>query len=257
MPSGGRRRFLNQFDLLWVHSLNHDFSFQVEYTKPVMGVWLFGDPPGHKGASGERRLTISSPSVANVRSMVLDDHLRFNKNNYRTLCADFSPSSPRKKRKLDLDETWLEARDLMIDADESEDGEGLLQGSASSNGVNRLKNGDSKGKARARTGSDAEVELSLFDFNSKPDRSWRAPSADPLLELPGELVLAKEGKLRSQYWPAKLLEYIKPKRPNQRPKYKVLFFDGTVKPIDADWFYSTTDDEFSTCTVRSLQRNIR
>ena len=213
-----------------------------------MRLSLFGDPPGHMGAAGERRLNVSSPSVSNVRSMVLDGRLRFNENNYRPSRPDLSQSSPRKKRRLDLDEAWKEARDIMLKADR--EGEGMLQEADSTS--SRDVGGLVKGKGRASNGSDVEGEKSLFDFDSKSDRPWRAPSVDPLLELPGELVLAKEGKLRTQYWPAKLLEYIKPKRSTQRPKYRVLFFDGTVKPIDKDWFYTTTDDEFSTCTVRRI-----
>ena len=121
-------------------------------------------------------------------------------------------------------------------------------------GVEGFAAGDTKGKGRAKPeGSDVEVEMSLFDFESTTtstrERRVRSPSADPLLELPGELVLAKEGKLRTQYWPAKLLEFVKPKRPHNKPKYKVLFFDGTIKHIDTDWFYTTTDDEFTKCTV--------
>lgn len=227
------------------------------FAAPVMSLSLYGDPPGHLGAAGERRLNVTSPSVSNVRSMTLDGRLRFNESNYRTSRPESTPPSPRKKRRLDLLEAWQEARDLMIKEDQDSATGRLRQypESTSSYDIASSANGDAKGKGRAKPdGSDAEVELSLFDFESARERPWRAPSANPLLELPGELVLAKEGKLRTQYWPAKLLEYVKPKRPLQKAKYRVLFFDGTIKLIDTDWFYTTTDDEFSTCTVRRFRQ---
>ncbi|KAH9931691.1 uncharacterized protein BXZ73DRAFT_101601 [Epithele typhae] len=227
-------------DLVW-------WPAKIDLPQPAMRVVLFGNPPGHMGASGERRLNVPSPSVSNVRPMALDGRIRFNTNNYRTVRSDPSQASPRKKRKLDMEESWREARDRMVQEYERQENGGdphSYYAESSSSG--------SKGKESTEL---EEVEQALFDFGSIPERRWRAPSADPLLELPGELVLAKEGKKRTQYWPAKLLEYMKPKKPNQRPKYKVLFFDGSIKTIEADWFYTTTDDEFSTVFIGDTTGN--
>lgn len=210
-----------------------------------MRLTLYGHPPG---MDGDRRLSIPNPSPSNVRSMMLDGHIRFNDSNYRTPSRDSVHSSPRKKPKLDLDAAWREARGLMAKADEDGD-EALLAttsqyADACSVTQDKYKrNGKGKGKA-------ISSDFDEWNLNwARPERRWRAPSANPLLEIPGELVLAKEGKTRTQYWPAKLLSYVKPTKPTQKPKYEVRYFDGTVKEIEPDWFWTTTDDEFATCNV--------
>ncbi|KAI0748451.1 hypothetical protein C8Q80DRAFT_1270854 [Daedaleopsis nitida] len=222
---------------------------KVELPKPMMRVTLYGHPPG---MDIDRRLSISKPSASNIRPMMLDGRIRFNESNYRPARPEPLRSSPRKKRKLELVHEWQEARDLMVRANEDGD-EALLfsftrYASPHTNGKDSpgQLNGDTKGKAKAVTPGDFE------DFNMdsiKSGRRWRAPSANMMYELPGELVLAREGKTRTQYWPAKLLEYIKPENPSQKPKYKVLFFDGTISDLEADWFWTTTDEQFATCKL--------
>ncbi|KAI0807816.1 hypothetical protein C8Q74DRAFT_1187467 [Fomes fomentarius] len=231
-------------DTLW-------WPAKVELPKPLMRLTLYGHPPG---MDGDRRLSIPNPSPSNVRSMMLDGHIRFNDGNYRTSRGDSVHSSPQKKPKLDLDAAWREARGLMVKADEDGD-EALLAttsqyADASSATQDKYKrNGKGKGKA---IGSDFDE----WNLNwARPERRWRAPSANPLLEIPGELVLAKEGKTRTQYWPAKLLSYVKPTKPTQKPKYEVRYFDGTVKEIEPDWFWTTTDDEFATCNLGESRGN--
>ncbi|RPD66532.1 hypothetical protein L227DRAFT_570406 [Lentinus tigrinus ALCF2SS1-6] len=229
-------------DTLW-------WPAKVEVPKPLMRVLLLGEPPGPEG---QRRLSVSNPSASNVRSMMLDGRLRFDDTNYRPSRGDTIRSSPRKKRKLDIETAWQEARDVMVKMDEESDHD--LLATSTRYGTTRFgsqKNGETsqaKGKAKA-VESDLDDDLNLDLGPSRPQRRWRAPSANPLLEIPGELVLAKEGKTRTQYWPAKLLEYIRPLKQSQKPKYKVIFFDGTVSQIEADWFWTTSDDEFATCKL--------
>ncbi|KAI0723841.1 hypothetical protein C8T65DRAFT_90485 [Cerioporus squamosus] len=235
-------------DTLW-------WPAKVEVPRPLLRVLLLGEPPG-SGSEGPRKLSISAPSAYNMRSMMLDGRVRFNEENYRPSRRGSIRSSPRKKRKLDIETAWQEARDLMVKMDEESDDDlnntstryGTRPSASHKNGETTQGKGKGKGKAKA-VESDLEDDLDLNLGLSQPQRQWRAPSADLLLEIPGELVLAKEGKTRTQYWPAKLLEYIKPLKPSQRPKYKVIFFDGTVSQIEADWFWTTSDDEFATCKL--------
>ncbi|KAI0672817.1 hypothetical protein C8Q78DRAFT_1144283 [Trametes maxima] len=231
---------------------------KITLPRPCMRVCLFGTPPEHTD-TGQRQLDVASPSPSNVRAMAHNGRIRFNETDYRPSQRRQSVhSSPRKKRKLDLDAAWRNARDLMVTADEAENGSNSsILGSLTTVGQRKIDpfptldteasktKHKGKGKAR-RAGEDSD---DVHEESSILQRAWHAPSADPLLEIPGELVLAKENRTKTQYWPAKLLAYIKPQNPRQRPKYKVIFFDGTVLRLERDWFWTTTDDEFATCKL--------
>ncbi|KAI0636580.1 hypothetical protein C8Q77DRAFT_1215574 [Trametes polyzona] len=243
---------------------------KVSLPRPCMRVTLFGSPPGRTEPDA-RQLDIPSPSQSNVRSMRHNNRVRFSEATYRPSRRDGLQSSPRKKRKLDIDAAWRHARDCMLKEDGSYEGGDLLSheltkaGPSSSKGGRRpnpfpslnTRSGKGKGKAK-RKGSDSDVSLSDLDdgvddevgsASRRGESTWHPPSANPLLELPGELVLAREGRARTQYWPAKLLEYIPPKNARQRPRYKALFFDGTKLSIEPDWFWTTADEEFATCNL--------
>ncbi|KAI8989818.1 hypothetical protein BD414DRAFT_485269 [Trametes punicea] len=245
---------------------------KVDLPRPCMRVSLFGEPPGF-GNSGSRQLDLPTPTPSVIRSMMHSGRVRFDETNYRPHPRESLQSSPRKRRKLDLDAAWREARDLMLKADQAQSqGQGFSlsaatskAGSSSKAGRRKAKpfpslqsertKGPPKAKRGKRKGRSADLSLSdlddddLSDLDLSPDRTWRAPSANPLLEIPGELILARDGKVNTQYWPAKILEYIKPQGPRQRPKYKVLFFDGTIMAIEPDMFWTTTDDGFATCKL--------
>ncbi|KAI0647452.1 hypothetical protein C8Q79DRAFT_628337 [Trametes meyenii] len=242
-------------DTLW-------WPAKITLPRPCMRVCLFGTPPGHTD-TGQRQLDVASPSPSNVRAMAHNGRIRFNETDYRPSRRRQSAQilSPQKKRKVGLDAAWRDARDQMVAADEAENGgiSSILGGltTVGQRGPDpfpspyaeaSITKSKSKGKARG-TGKDSDVNEDLSDLDTSMQRAWHAPSADPLLEIPGELVLAKEGRTKTQYWPAKLLAYIKPQNPRQRPKYKVLFFDGTILRLEHDWFWTTTDDEFATCKL--------
>ncbi|KAI0331078.1 hypothetical protein GY45DRAFT_1361029 [Cubamyces sp. BRFM 1775] len=252
-------------DTLW-------WPAKVDLPRPCMRVSLFGHPPGVTD-SGCRQLDIPSPSPSNVRSMVHNGRIRFTETDYRPCRALSMQSSPRKRRKLELDDAWQEARDLMLKADEAQNqgqtfvlsaakaGPSSTAGKRKANPFPTLENqpakGRSKGKGRAKgKGRGSDVSLSDLDEDlSDFGGAWEAPEADLLLEIPGELVLARDARAHRDYWPAKLLEYVKPQNPRQRPKYKVLFFDGTVKAIEPDLFWTTTDPEFATCQLGEARDN--
>ena len=158
--------------------------------------------------------------------------------------------SPRKRRKLDIDTRWTEARDLMLQEDEdANEGLPMLLSSHFSRDASFSVPGPATGRSKAVE----EIVLS-DDEGDAPAKSqqkpWKPPRRDETLEIPGELVLAREKKMYTDYWPAKLLEYIPPSNPKQRPRYKAQFYDGDVKNIDVDWFYTQLDKGFGTCKVR-------
>ncbi|KAI0822792.1 hypothetical protein BC628DRAFT_643693 [Trametes gibbosa] len=244
-------------DTLW-------WPAKVSLPVPCMRVSLLGDPPGHKELE-RPQLTIPDPSASVVRTMLHNGRIRFSDADYRPSRRQSLLSSPRKKRKVDVDVAWQNARDLMI-RENGGDPLGTYPSAQPSHARRRKPNpfpsldtnfakdkGKGKGRRRRR-GGESDESLSLSDDDDpaetwKPERTWRAPSANPLLELPGELVLAREGRARTQYWPAKLLEYLKPKSSRQRPRYRALFFDGTIVAVEPDWFWTTTDEEFATCKL--------
>ena len=128
-----------------------------------MRVSLFGNPPG-LADSGCRQLDIPSPSPSNVRSMVHNGRIRFTETDYRPSSKEPTQSSPRKRRKLELDDAWQEARDLMLKADEAQNqGEtfvlstakaapSLTAGKRKANPFPTLENQPAKGRGKGKGG---------------------------------------------------------------------------------------------------------
>lgn len=182
--------------------------------------------------------------------MALRGRVRFNEKNYKTMSGDAAATlSPRKRRKLDIDTRWTEARDLMLQEDEdANEGLPMLLSSHFSRDASFTGNALPTGRSKV-----ADVIVLSDGEDDKPQqKSWKPPPRDETLEIPGELVLAREKKMYTDYWPAKLLEYIPPSNPKQHPRYKAQFYDGEVKNIDADWFYTQLDKGFGTCKVRLI-----
>lgn len=194
---------------------------------------------------------MATPSASTILPMALRGRVRFNERNYKTEGEDVAEmKSPRKRRKLDVDARWTEARDLMLQEDEdANEGLPMLLSTHFSRDASFTVKATTTGHSKAVE----EIVLSDDEGNplTKPQQKpWKPPPRDETLEIPGELVLAREKKMYTDYWPAKLLEYIPPSNPKQRPRYKAQFYDGDVKNIDADWFYTQLDKGFGTCKVR-------
>ncbi|PPQ99359.1 hypothetical protein CVT24_009224 [Panaeolus cyanescens] len=106
-----------------------------------------------------------------------------------------------------------------------------------------------KGKRKRNEGRSSTEE---DDFcHTEDDREvWKPPPVDDDLSVPGELVLAREKNSQSaDYWPAKLIAYVPPKRKTEQPKYTTLWLDGTVKDIPRSWFYTMYQTEYGTCKL--------
>ncbi|KZT70075.1 hypothetical protein DAEQUDRAFT_756501 [Daedalea quercina L-15889] len=214
--------------------------------KDPLKVTLLGDGPHLTDIAERDGLIVASPSASNILSMLSHrGKVRFSEENYKTAigatAAATSARSPRKRRKLDIDTRWKEARELMLQEDEdANEGLPVLLSSHFS------RDASFSVKAPSASGGKPIEEIILSDDDDLPgprEKRWRPPPRDLNLEIPGELVLAKEKKMYTEYWPAKLLEYIPPTHPRQRPRYKALFYDGIIKNIDADWFFSVWDNK--------------
>ncbi|OBZ65742.1 hypothetical protein A0H81_14293 [Grifola frondosa] len=160
---------------------------------------------------------------------------------------------PRRKQKLDLDARWMDARNFMLKAYE-DDNDGLTIMLSAYIGDTPKPNRKGLDRKGASHNSKATDDISIFDdddadLGRASIKPWRAPSCNPLWDVPGELVLAREKRSFTQYWPAKLVQYIKPTHPKQKPRYKVLFYDNKVRILDPSMFYTSTDDEFASCNL--------
>ncbi|EMD38144.1 hypothetical protein CERSUDRAFT_72728 [Gelatoporia subvermispora B] len=160
-------------------------------------------------------------------------------------------ASPRKKHKSDVVARWGEALNRMLQADE-DDNDGLpamLSAHIEYGGGSNKGAGAPNGLPRHDKTQRGTVAPTGWEATIVEEKPWRAPSANFAYELPGELVLAKEKRANTDYWPAQLLEYVKPRNPKEKPKYRVGFYDGTTKVLEEGMFYATSDDGFRTCTL--------
>lgn len=165
-------------------------------------------------------------------------------------------ASPKKKRKVETVETvekrWVEAVAKMdayngggeSGAEESDATSDEEQGKSSSPSPSNVKKRQANGKGREASPPDDDED------------DWTPPEADDTLEIPGELVIAKDKPISSIYWPAMITAYMPPSRPknkNRRArvegKYHVVYLDRVEKDIPRAWFYAPTDPEFGHCEV--------
>lgn len=101
--------------------------------------------------------------------------------------------------------------------------------------------------------SDAEdgFDMEISGFKREED-TWSPPPADDSLEIPGELIFARENPSSAYYWPARILEYVPPKRRTQEGMYRLEFLDNLVLVISRKCFFTSEEDGFTTCKVSSL-----
>lgn len=155
-----------------------------------------------------------------------------------------SDSSPRKRVKYDyteLNATWFKAcRHLLADKEEEEDSD--------------LPDPDFAftGSALDRPRKHAEMSEDDADFgdlfiDAKTVKEWIEPEPDDSLQIPGELVLAREKpSANTDYWPAKLLEF-KTREGFSKGKYLVEYLDTTTKQIPREWFFAPDNEGFASC----------
>ncbi|KAJ3502595.1 hypothetical protein NLJ89_g8812 [Agrocybe chaxingu] len=105
-----------------------------------------------------------------------------------------------------------------------------------------------KGKRKRDSVSDCEID---DDMVAPEDNDlWEPPPPEFGLEIPGELVLARDQPAATvDYWPAMIMAYVPPTARKQQGKYHVTWLDTTTGDIPRAWFYTTEQDEFATCKL--------
>lgn len=87
-------------------------------------------------------------------------------------------------------------------------------------------------------------------WESDEEGQWEPPPPDVGLEIPGELVLGRDRASKmTSYWPAKIKDYVPPRKRTEQGKYTVIWLDTSEQNIPRDWFYTTDEDGFALCTV--------
>ncbi|KAF8163660.1 hypothetical protein B0H34DRAFT_795339 [Crassisporium funariophilum] len=237
-------------------------------TDRPLKISLFGD--------GFERTDIKSPCAQNMLSK-LDtiERLRFKTPTFVSSSTDSSDTnilaSPRKKRKIDrkvIEKKWHAAvHEMMLDGEEQAGSDYLpgvgeafnsnwLFGPSPSGAISapaKLSSTETpasvkkpgKGK-RKRRESDEET-----DFE---DDFWESPPLEEDIEMPGELVLARDKASKNvDYWPAQITDYIPPANRRQQAKFTVTWLDTSTSNIPRDWFYRTHEDGFALCKLGQFE----
>ena len=200
---------------------------------------------------------ISDPSEPNVKDassgLFFTTSTFMNRTKEEEDASLSTSASPKKKRKMELEENvekrWLDAVAKMDSykgggdsgGEESNDEEELGMSSSPSPSNMKKRQGNGEGREVPPPGEDDD---------------WTPPEADDTLEIPGELVIARDKQSSNTYWPAKILAYVPPPRPKTKNrkghaegKYRVLYLDRSEKDIVRAWFCAPTDPGFGHCVV--------
>jgi hypothetical protein len=213
------------------------------------------------GISGRSTSTISitSHSPQNIQPMLTQlEKLRFSSTDFisssRSESSGNIHASPKKKLKKDnssIIQKWQDATAEMMEAYEDDnDGlpdVGLMFSSTISQtiGSNARKMGGKGRRKQSTSISDTED----FTEEIKDNDGWTPEEHDDSIQVPGELVYAREKHGSTFYYPAQVIKYIPPSTMKQKPRYQVEFMDRSRKAIPRDRFFIADDDGFGTCPV--------
>lgn len=221
--------------------------------KQPLRVTLFGDLTLSREPS-----TILSPSQYNIQSIHnLSGEKRFSRATFQVSSLTTSGSSnpsPRKKIKKDTSDRWEAAVKAMEDADGlKRDGMpemiSAYTGETFSSEEDDVE--DLRSAKKAKVSPRAEPE-------APTDRAWSPPPPDPMLQIPGELVLAQALRTRSnKYWPAQLIAHVPPTKPGGKERYRAKFLDEREYNLTRDKFWTSEEEGFVTCDLGEFESAVQ
>lgn len=221
--------------------------------KQPLRVTLFGDLSLSREPS-----TIPSPSEYNIQPIHdLSGEKRFSRATFQVSSLPTSGSSkpsPRKKTKKDMRERWEAAVKAMENADGlKRDGMpemiSAYTGGAFSSEDDDME--DLRLTKKAKVSPRAEFEAPI-------DRPWSPPPPDPMLQIPGELILARALRTRSnKYWPAQLMAYVPPTKPGGKERYRAKFLDEREYNLTRDKFWTSDEEGFVTCDLGEFESAVQ
>ncbi|KAJ7286382.1 hypothetical protein C8J57DRAFT_1287514 [Mycena rebaudengoi] len=209
---------------------------------------------GKIGTPRVKILKIDTPTSDNIIPIHNElGAIRFTEPSFSTASPPHNNNrgSPQKRQKLDrsdLVQRWHDAMSEAVKHILEYDRAPLVflssvQGWIEDGSEVSLEPPDVKAKGKGKGKARVEIEP---DFGSDfDDPVW---DVDDTLNIPGEKILALDKKI---YWPAKILEYVKPSNPRTHGRYKILWLDGTQGSVLRNEFYSPEQDEFGTCPIGS------
>ncbi|KAI5122225.1 hypothetical protein M0805_002713 [Coniferiporia weirii] len=201
------------------------------------------------------QLEISKPSPAVVLSQVDPQRReRFTVNNFHYL-PHADPLLPRIQTEDSnrVESRWKKACEAMLSADmDMNDGlpsslAGLLSQVPKESPVRGNKGSGRKALVGTRDKGKARQDSLTSDLSEKENSP--PPPPDAHVQVPGELVLAKEKRTHHIFWPAVVIGYAPPNSPKAHARYLVKFLDGTELDITRDMFYIYEQEEFGTCQL--------
>lgn len=109
------------------------------------------------------------------------------------------------------------------------------------------------GKRRQRSSASDDGRRIALMVEDEED-AWKPPPPHDEMDIPGELVLARDKAATTvSYWPGQLVAYIPPATRKQQAKYTVMWLDGKTQDIPRSWFYRMEDDGFAACKVSAIR----
>ncbi|KAG1728586.1 uncharacterized protein EDB91DRAFT_1060435 [Suillus paluster] len=221
--------------------------------KDPLRVTLFGDL-----ASSREPSTISSPSEYNIQPIhnVSGEKL-FTRATFQVSSltkAEPSNPSPRKKAKTDICERWEAAVKAMEDADGLKR-DGMPEMISAYTGGTFSSEEEDVDDLR----STKKVKVTPHaEFEVLTDRAWSPPPPDPMLQIPGELVLAQALRTRSnKYWPAQLISYVPPTKPGGKERYRAKFLDDREYNLTRDKFWTSEERGFVMCDLGEFESAVQ
>ncbi|KAI0005926.1 hypothetical protein BJV74DRAFT_6153 [Russula compacta] len=196
---------------------------------------------GEISPAAPRSLRLEAPSPSHILPFKLlgQDIIRFTSATFRD--RETGPESSSKRPRTALDGAWRSAVNLAHETDAH-----LNDGLPSNLSSYRVETACIHENKAERSTSEAETPAHGPQNSSE---QCSPPPYDPLLEIPGELVFALEKRGRTEYWAARVEQYLPSKTPSMAPKYRVRFKDDTLRAVSRDMFYSSDEPEFYTCKL--------